>query len=68
MDGRAAEDVQVACDKAAEAGVPVVFLPAGEYVFDTEVKVPRGLTVLGEGVPPENAIWPPSHRGVALNS
>jgi hypothetical protein len=28
----------------------VVLLPAGEYVFESTVRVPGGLTVLGEGV------------------
>ena len=49
VEGRTGEAVQAACDKAAEEAIVVVFLPAGEYVFDAEVKVPGGLTVLGEG-------------------
>jgi len=30
-------------------GIRVVFLPAGQYVFDKEVRVHGGLTLLGEG-------------------
>jgi hypothetical protein len=41
--------VQAACDRAVKEGAGVVFLPAGEYVFDATVRVPGGLTVLGEG-------------------
>ncbi len=44
-----AQAVQEACDKAARDGARVVFLPAGEYVFDKQVAVPAGVTVLGEG-------------------
>ncbi len=47
--GRTAAAVQAACDQAARKGIPVVFLPAGEYVFEAEVRVPGGLTLLGEG-------------------
>lgn len=48
-DGRTAAAVQAACERAAKEGVPAVLLPAGEYVFDSTVHVPGGLTVLGEG-------------------
>ncbi len=41
--------VQTACNRAVAAAVPVVFLPAGRYVFEKEVSVPGGITVLGEG-------------------
>ena len=49
VQARAAAAVQAACDRAAKDGVRVVFLPAGQYVFDKEVHVPGGLTLLGEG-------------------
>ena len=48
-DGQTAEAVQAACDRAVKEGVAAVFLPAARYVFETEVSVPGGLTVLGEG-------------------
>ena len=41
--------VQEACDQAARDGTTAVFLPAGQYVFDKQVRVPGGLTVLGAG-------------------
>ena len=49
VEGRSAEAVRADCDRAADEGIPVVFLPAGEYVFDTAVAVPGALTVLGQG-------------------
>ncbi|MEK7405268.1 MAG: carboxypeptidase regulatory-like domain-containing protein [Acidobacteriota bacterium] len=49
VEGRTAAGVQEAIQRAAAAGLPVVFLPAGEYVFETTVRVPEGFTVLGEG-------------------
>ncbi len=49
VEGRTTQAVQEACQRAVEQGVPVVFLPAGECVFDREVGVPGGLTILGEG-------------------
>ena len=48
-EGRTAAAVSAACERAAKEGTRTVFLPAGEYVFDGEVKVPGGLTLLGEG-------------------
>ncbi|MCY3017817.1 MAG: right-handed parallel beta-helix repeat-containing protein [Planctomycetota bacterium] len=47
--GPTAAAVQAACERAAKEGLRVVVLPAGQYVFDSEVLVPAGLTVLGEG-------------------
>jgi len=41
--------VQTACNRAVAEDVPVVFLTAGRYVFEKEVSVPGGITVLGEG-------------------
>jgi hypothetical protein len=49
VEGRTAAAVQATCDRAAKEGVAAVFLPAGEYVFDAEVRVPAAITVLGEG-------------------
>jgi hypothetical protein len=49
VEGRTAAAVQAACDRAVRQGAPAVFLPAGPYVFDAEVRVPAGLTVFGEG-------------------
>jgi len=48
-EGRTAAAVQAACDRATREGMAAVFLPAGEYVFEAEVRAPAGLTVLGEG-------------------
>lgn len=48
-EGRTAAAVQAACDRATRDSVRTVFLPAGEYVFEAEVRVPGGLTLLGEG-------------------
>jgi len=48
MEGRTAAAVQIACERAVKEGIRVVFLPAGQYVFDKEVRVPGGLTLLGE--------------------
>jgi hypothetical protein len=44
-----AEALQVACERALKEGARVVLLPAGQYTFETEVLVPGGLTLLGEG-------------------
>jgi len=49
VEGLTAEAVEAACRRAIAEGVAVVFLPPGEYVFEAEVPVPGGLTVLGEG-------------------
>lgn len=49
MEGRTAAAVQIACERAVKEGIQVVFLPAEHYVFDKEVHVPGGLTLLGEG-------------------
>jgi len=49
MEGHTAAAVQIACERAVKKGIRVVFLPAGQYVFDKEVRVPGGLTLLGEG-------------------
>jgi len=46
---RTAKGVQAACDRAAKQRTPAVFLPAGRYVFEESVRVPGGLTLLGEG-------------------
>lgn len=46
---RTGEAVKAACEHAVKEGVSVVFLPAGQYVFDAEVEVPGGLTLLGDG-------------------
>lgn len=49
VDGSTAEAVQAACDRAKDEGIPVVFLPAREYEFESTVDVPAGVTILGEG-------------------
>ncbi|HUS90875.1 MAG TPA: right-handed parallel beta-helix repeat-containing protein [Phycisphaerae bacterium] len=49
VEARTAEAVQAACRRAAKKGAATVFLPAGRYVFDKQVGVPGGLTLLGEG-------------------
>ena len=49
VEGRTPAAVQAACDRAAKEGSRVVFLPAGQYVFETEVRVPGGLILLGDG-------------------
>jgi len=49
VEGRTAAAVQIACERAVKEGIRVVFLPAGQYVFDKEVRVHGGLTLLGEG-------------------
>ena len=46
---RTAEGVQAACQRAVKEGTGVVFLPAGQYVFEKQVRVAGGLTLLGEG-------------------
>lgn len=45
VQGPTSESVQAACDQATAEGTPVVFLPAGEYVFSSRVDVPGGITV-----------------------
>jgi len=47
-EARTATAVQAACERAIREEVRVVFLPAGEYAFNKEVRVPGGLTLLGE--------------------
>lgn len=49
VEGLTSAAVQAACERAAKEGAQAVLLQAGEYVFDVEVRVPAGLTVLGEG-------------------
>jgi hypothetical protein len=49
VDGKSAAAVQAACERAVKDGARVVFLPAGEYGLDDEVRVPGGVTLLGEG-------------------
>ena len=49
VQGYSAEAVQEGCERAVKEGVDVVFLPAGQYVFEGEVRVPGGITLLGEG-------------------
>lgn len=49
VEGFTAAAVQAACERVTEEGVQVVFLPARQYVFEEEVRVPGGLTVSGEG-------------------
>jgi len=49
VEGHTAADIQAACERASRDGVRVVLLPAGQYVFETTVRVPGGLTLLGEG-------------------
>jgi len=49
VQGHSAEAVQESCERAVKEGVDVVFLPAGQYVFEGEVRVPGGITLLGEG-------------------
>lgn len=44
-----AAGVRAACDRATKSRTTVVFLPAGQYVFDKQVRVPGGLTVSGAG-------------------
>ncbi|MHB1037357.1 MAG: right-handed parallel beta-helix repeat-containing protein [Pirellulales bacterium] len=48
-EGRTSAAVQAACDRAVKENTSVIFLPAGEYLFDREVAVASGLTVVGEG-------------------
>ncbi|NQT54215.1 right-handed parallel beta-helix repeat-containing protein [bacterium] len=48
-EGRTAAAIQAACDRAAKEGIPVVFLPAGVYEIGATVRVPGGLTLLGDG-------------------
>lgn len=47
--GRTAAAISAACAQAKAQGIPVVHLPAGTYVLESVVKVPGGLTLLGEG-------------------
>ena len=49
VEGRTAAAVQAACGRAASQRVGTVFLPAGEYTLEKQVRVPGGLTVVGEG-------------------
>lgn len=49
VEGPTPEALRAACSRAVADKTPVVFLPAGEYVFDSTVKVPAGLTILGAG-------------------
>ncbi len=49
VEGQTSAAVQAACDRAARENIPAVFLPAGEYVFDSEVPVAGSLTICGEG-------------------
>lgn len=49
VEGRTAAAVQTACEQAVQQGIRAVFLPAGEYAFETSVRVPGGLTLLGAG-------------------
>jgi hypothetical protein len=49
VEGRTAAAVQIACERAVKEGNRVVFLPAGQYMFEKQVRVPGGLTLLGEG-------------------
>ena len=49
VEGGTAAAVRTACERAVKEGVKVVFLPAGEYVFESTVSVPGGVTLLGEG-------------------
>jgi len=49
VSARTAEAVQAACRRAARESIPTVFLPAGQYRFDKQVRVPGGLCLLGEG-------------------
>lgn len=46
---RTAQAVQAACQRAVEQKKPVVYLPPGEYVLDSTVRVPGGLVLLGAG-------------------
>jgi len=49
VEERTGEAVKAACEHAVKEGISVVFLPAGEYLFDAEIEVPEGLALLGEG-------------------
>ncbi len=49
VEGGTAAAVQAACERAAKGGVPAVYFPRGEYVFEAEVRVAGGLTLLGDG-------------------
>ena len=48
-EGFTATAVQAACNRARNEGIPVVYLPSGNYIFDTVVNVPEGVTLLGSG-------------------
>jgi pectate lyase-like protein len=63
--GQTAAAVQAACNQAASSGVPVVFLPAGQYRFEATVNVPGGLTLLGEG---SNTLCQTNNRSTSLFS
>jgi len=62
--------VQAACERAAKEGTRAVVLPAGQYGFEASVRVPGGLTVVGEGAMPHdmqvtgNAFLGPFETGV----
>ena len=49
VEARTADAVQAACTRATREGIPAVFLPAGQYRFDKQVRVPGGVTLLGQG-------------------
>jgi hypothetical protein len=49
VEERTTAGIQAACDRAVTEGIPVVFLPAGEYIINNTVRVSGGLTLLGEG-------------------
>ncbi|HID05891.1 MAG TPA: hypothetical protein EYP10_01960, partial [Armatimonadetes bacterium] len=43
VKGYTADAIQVACTKAMREGIRIVFLPAGRYVLEKTVRVPKGL-------------------------
>ncbi len=43
------DGIQSACKQARAQAATTVLLPAGEYVLETEVRVPKGITLAGEG-------------------
>jgi hypothetical protein len=49
VDGKDAKAIQAACDQAVKQTGAIVFLPAGIYSVETEIKVPGGIIVFGEG-------------------
>lgn len=50
--------VQMALDKAAEAGGGVVYLPRGRYLFDGTLRLPRHTVLRGEGAALSALCWP----------